>query len=99
MTTADGGNLPENVIERLPLLELNVLRSTDGSFRFSIYRKPCHSGLYLHAHSYQPLFQKTSVIRNLFLKAYRYCDKQFIEDEESRIREDFLKLGYTSKFI
>ena len=76
-----------------------MLHSTDGSFRFSIYRKPCHAGLYLHAHSYQPLFQKTSVIRNLFLRAYRYCDKQFIEDEESRIREDFLKLGYTSKFI
>ena len=96
---ADGGNLPENVTETLPFLELNVLRSTNGSVRFSIYRKPCHAGLYLHAHSYQPLFQKTSVIRNLFLRAYRYCDEQFIEDEETRIRDDFLKLGYTSKFI
>ena len=75
------------------------MRSIDGSFIFSIYRKPCHAGIYLHAYSYQPLFQKTSVIRNLFLRAYRYCDKQFIPDEESRIKQDFLQLGYTSKFI
>ena len=75
------------------------MRSTDGSFRFSIYRKLCHAGNYLHAHSYQPLFQKTSVIRNLFLRAYRYCDEQFIQDEEARIRHDFLQLGYTPKFI
>ena len=83
----------------IPFLELIVMRSTDSSFRFSIYRKLCHSGIYLHAHGYQPLFQKTSVIRNLFLRAYRYCDEQFIQDEESRIRQDFLQLGYTSKFI
>ena len=76
-----------------------MLRSTDGSFIFSIYRKPVHAGNYLHAHSYQPLFRKTSVIRNLFLRAYRYCDEQFIQDEESRIRQDFLKLGYTPNFI
>ena len=75
------------------------MRSTDGSFIFSIFRKKCHAGNYLHAHSYQPLFQKTSVIRNLYLRAYRYCDEQFLQDEESRIMQDFLKLGYTSKFI
>ena len=97
--TANQANLPASVTEKLPFLELNVMWSTDGSFIFSIYRKSCHAGIYLHAHSYQPLFQKTSVIRNLFLRAYRYCDQQFIQDEELRIKQDFLKLGYTPKFI
>ena len=66
---ADQADLPRSVTEKLPFLELNVMRSTDGSFIFSIYRKPCHAGIYLHAYSYQPLFQKTSVIRNPFLRA------------------------------
>ena len=81
----DGTTLPSDVSESIPFLELNVMRSTDGNFSFSIYRKPCHSGNYLHAYSYQPLFQKTSVIRNLYLRAYRYCDTQFLPQEESRI--------------
>ena len=95
----DGTTLPSDVSESIPFLELNVMRSTDGNFSFSIYRKPCHSGNYLHAYSYQPLFQKTSVIRNLYLRAYRYCDTQFLPQEESRIQQDFLKLGYSNQFI
>ena len=35
---ADQANLPANITEIIPFLELNVLRSTDGSFIFSIYR-------------------------------------------------------------
>ena len=73
--------------------------SADGNFSHSIYRKPCHTGNYLHAYSYQPLFQKTSVIRNLYLRAFRYCDPQFLPQEESRIQQDFLKLGYSTQFI
>ena len=53
---ADQANLPANITETIPFLELNVSRSTDGSFIFSIYRKPIHAGNYLHAYSYQPLF-------------------------------------------
>ena len=92
-------DLPANVCESLPFLELNVMRLTDGTYTFSIFRKPCHVGNYIHAYSYQPLFQKQSVIRSLFLRAFRYCDPQFLPSEEERIRQDFSKLGYTAKFI
>ena len=92
-------DLPDNVCEYLPFLELNVMRLHDGSFTFSIFRKPCHAGAYIHAYSYQPTFQKISVIRSLYLRAYRFCDKMFLPDEELRIKQDFMKLGYTAKFI
>ena len=75
------------------------MRLESGDIAFSIYRKPCHAGNYIHAYSYQPLSQKWTVIRNMFLRAYRYCNSQFLKEEELRIQQDFLKLGYTTKYI
>ena len=51
------------------------------------------------AYSHQPLSQKSTVIRSLYLRAYRYCDKQFLKEEEQRIKQNFLDLGYTEKFV
>ena len=39
------------------------------------------------------------MIRSQYLRAYRYCDQQFLKDEEKGIRQSFLALGYPSKFI
>ena len=47
-------DFPDNVVESIPFLELNVMRLVNGRFTFSIYRKSCHAGNYLHAFSYQP---------------------------------------------
>ena len=65
----------------------------------SIYRKPCHSNSYIHALSCQPFSVKRAVIRNLFLRAFRYCHALYIEEEECKIYEDFTKLGYSKSFI
>ena len=92
-------DLPDGVVERIPFIELNVMRLHNGSLTFSIYRKKCNAGNYVHAFSYQPLSQKKTVIRNFYLRAYRYCDIQFIKEEEETIRQNFLQLGYTPKFI
>ena len=39
------------------------------------------------------------VIRSIFLRAFRYCDAEFLDRELSRIYEDFTKLGYPRKFM
>ena len=65
----------------------------------SIYRKPCHSNSYVHSLSSQPISVKRAVIRNLFLRAFRYCHALFIEEEERKIYKDFDKLGYSKNFI
>ena len=101
MCDLDGSpnDLPDNVMESISFLELNVLRLSNGSLTFTIYRKPCHVGNYIHAYSHQPVSQKRSVIRSLFLRAYRYCSSRFMQAELLRIKQDFSKLGYTTQFI
>ena len=96
--------LPSEVIEALPFLDFMVMRCLDTQSntlcnKISIYRKACHSGSYVHAFSSQPNSVKRSVIRSLFLRAFRYCDSQFLGNEENKIHNDFKRLGYNQKFI
>ena len=96
--------LTEEVLEALPFLDLMVMRFLDESTgaitnKLSIYRKACHSGSYVHVLSDVPTSVKLSTIRNMFLRAYRYCDSLFLDAEESRIYDDFSRLGYDRKFI
>ena len=96
--------LSDRVVEALPFLDLFVMRYLDPISntlcnKLSIYRKSCHSGTYIHAFSCQPKSTKMSVIRNMFLRAYRYCDEIFLEAEERKIYGDFDRLGYSKSFI
>ena len=96
--------LKSDILEALPFLDFLVMRHLDHTSNsinniISIYRKPCHSNSYVHSLSSQPTSVKRAVIRNLFLRAYRYCHALFIEEEECKIYEDFDKLGYSKKFI
>ena len=96
--------LPDEVLEVLPFLDLKVIRYLDCdsntiSNKLSIHRKDSHSGSYIHFLSSQPTSTKKAVIRNMFLRAYRYCDNLFLEAEEGKIYEDFGKLGYCRSFI
>ena len=94
----------EDVVEALPFLDLVVTRHLDRgtntlSNKLAIYRKPCHKGSYIHYLSCQPVSVKKSVVRSIFLRAFRYCDTVFMNREMKRIYEDFTKLGYPRKFI
>ena len=96
--------LSENVLEALPYLDLMVMRFLDSSTgaitnKLSIFRKACHSGSYVHVLSNVPTSVKLSTIRNMFLRAYRYCDSIFLDAEERKIYDDFGRLGYSRKFI
>ena len=97
-------DLGPNVVEVLPFLDLMVIRHSDPetntlSNKLAIYRKPCHSGAYIHSVSQQSLSTKRSVIRSMFLRAYRYCDTLFLDKEIQRIYADFSRLGYKRRFI
>ena len=67
---------------RLPFLDVNVHRF-QSEFRFSVYRKPTHSGVYLHYFSWQPQQVKFTIFYSLFLRAYRLCNSMFLNDEIS----------------
>ncbi|XP_063592242.1 uncharacterized protein LOC134769443, partial [Penaeus indicus] len=78
---------------KLPFLDTLVHRSADH-FSFSIYRKPMHSGMYIHFFSYHPLHVKRGVATSLFLRALRICDPQYLDGEIDFLRRSFSKLGY-----
>ena len=102
--SGEEAGLPSEVCEVLPFLDLKVVRYFDRntnaiSNKLLIHRKDCHSGSYIHFLSSQPTSIKRAVIRNMFLRAYRYCDPIFLKAEERKIYDDFTSLGYNVKFI
>ena len=82
----------------LPFLDSRVHRYASG-FSFGVYRKPTHSGQYLHFFSFQPEHVKRSTLFSLFLRAYRICDTPFLNDELDVLYTSFKKLGYPLQFI
>ena len=45
-------DLPDDIVEAIPFLELLVIRRTNGNFTFSIYRKSCHDENYLYTENH-----------------------------------------------
>ena len=84
--------------EKLPFLDSLVHRTSDH-FLFSVYRKPMHSGMYVHFFSHHPLHIKRGIASSLFLRALRICDPPFLDDEISFLRLSFSKLGYPSHIL
>ena len=83
---------------KLPFLDVLVHKS-DFRFTFSVYRKPMHSGMYIHYFSYHPQHVKKGVLVSLFLRALRICDPQFLDFELTHLRQSFSRLGYPPRFI
>ena len=82
----------------LPFLDTTVHRR-NGSFRFAVYRKPTHSGQYLHYFSWHEKGIKRSVVFSLLLRAYRICDPEFLQQEICTIFKLFHKLAYPKYFL
>ena len=83
----------------LPFLDTLVLRSDDSFPVFKIYRKPTHCDIYIHSFSNHSDNVKLGVISNLYLRAHRVCDPQYLDEELNFIENVFLNLGYCRDFI
>ena len=56
----------------LNFLDVTIHRDSNNSPRFSIYRKPTHSNLYIHSFSNHANNVKLGAITSIFLRAYMY---------------------------
>ena len=83
---------------KLPFLDVLVLRE-NGKLSFSVYRKPTHSGSYLHYFSNHSDQVKRSVASGLFLRALRLCSPQHLDQELICVRKQLSKLGYPDWFL
>jgi hypothetical protein len=83
----------------LPFLDLRIERVRDN-FRFSVHRKPTHSGRYLHFTSEHTFAHKMSVISSLASRVYTHCstDEQK-KTEMTHITEELIKNGYPQKVV
>ena len=84
--------------ESLPFLDTVVSRSENDTIKYKVYRKPTHSETYIHAFSSHSDKVKTGVISNMFLRAYKICDMEFLDEEIDHIRNVFANLGYSEIF-
>ena len=83
---------------KLPFLDILVIRKPDH-LSFSVFRKPTHTGSYLHFFSHHSDKIKYSVASGLFLRALRICSPQYLDTELELIRSQLLKLGYPVWFL
>ncbi len=82
----------------IPFLDLLIKRSPSGFF-FSVYRKPTATDLYTHYYSSHPLSTKKGVLIGLFLRGFRLCSPEAIDDEINHLRSTFVRLRYPEHVI
>ena len=90
--------LENSVNMEMPFLDLQV-KFTNSEFKTRVHRKSTHSNSYIHFFSSHSPQVKQGVLVGLFLRALRYCEPEFLDDEIRFIFESFEKLGYPFHFI
>ena len=85
---------------KLPFLDVMVIHNkTDYRFSFKIYRKPSNTENYIHFYSFHSKNVKSNIVTNMFFRALRLCDPQYLDDEFKHIFHTFKNLGYPHYFI
>ena len=77
----------------LPFLDAVIIR-TENSVKFKVYRKPTNKDDLIHYHSAHDEKTKSGVIIGFYLRAFRICSPEYINEEIIYINHTFEKLGY-----
>lgn len=89
----------EEVDGKLPFLDMLIERK-GPTLSFAVYRKPTHTGRYLHFGSLQPASHKRAVVSTLLRRAEKICTRQ--EDyaaDVSVVRRELSACGYPCSFL
>lgn len=70
---------------KLPFLDIQVIRSNINKPKFNVYRKPTHTEGYIHSYSKHSNKIKKGVLLGLYLRALNICDQEFLNEEINHI--------------
>ena len=77
----------------LPFLDTVIIR--DGpNIKYKVYRKPTCKEDYIHFYSGHHLRYKRGIVIGFFLRAYRICSPEYLEEEINHIFSRFAQLMY-----
>ena len=88
----------------LPFLDVLLIRKIFISdnreeFAFKVFRKDTHIDSYVHWLSCHESHVKFGILKGFFLRAFRLCSPEYLDEEIAHIRKIFKTLGYPSQFI
>ena len=81
----------------IAFLDTEIIRS--NPVKFKVYRKPTNRECYVHFYSGHSERVKRGVVIGFFLRAYRICSEEYIEEEIKHIISAFTKLKYPRGFL
>ncbi|BHF84376.1 hypothetical protein SprV_0902752700 [Sparganum proliferum] len=92
--------MEEEVDNRLPFLDVQVTKLSDGNIKTTVYRKATNTRRILHFRSNHPVGHKRSCVRTLFQRAQTHCsDDDDRKKEVKYLRALFEANGYPKSFI
>ncbi|BHF76740.1 hypothetical protein SprV_0501983900 [Sparganum proliferum] len=92
--------MEEEVDNRLPFLDVQVTKLSDGNIKTTVYRKATNTRRILHFRSNHPVGHKRSCVRTLFQRAQTHCSNDDDRKKEVKyLRALFEANGYPKSFI
>ena len=83
---------------KIPFLDTMIMRH-GSTAKFSVYRKPTNKEDYVHFFSGHSERVKSGIVIGFFLRAFRICSEEFLEDEFDHIFSAFRKLQYPKGYL
>ena len=83
---------------QLAFLDTCIMR-TKNSLKFKVFRKPTNKEDYVHFYSAHADRVKSGIVIGFFLRAFRICDKEYLEQEIEHIYKTFERLKYPRGFL
>jgi hypothetical protein len=87
------------VEDRLPFLDVLILKKPDGSLGHTVYRKATHTNRYLRADSHHHPSQLSSVANTLAVRSLRLADQEHVNGEMKGLRDALAANGYSNYTI
>ena len=84
--------------DKLPFLDTVIHRTNDGP-RFSVYRKPTNKDDFIHFYSGHSERTKTGAAMGFYLRAFRICSPEFLQEELDYITRAFKRLAYPESIL